>query len=161
MVLGSSPVAELLIYRDVDEDSLTYSCKNLLQIYAENLPKSNCWGVLSQIQYILFPLHHCLRCLVFFYLTAKEHYRLSSWIILCYKVNIFVVIKMFLLWPRCLGDVLKASPEDKDERQLQDIFETSWSWQILLGLLLLNSTSTAMSGMFSQTNLFFVLLAEI
>ena len=38
---------EVLIYRDVDGDSQTYSYKNMLQTYAANLHKRPCWGVPS------------------------------------------------------------------------------------------------------------------
>ena len=38
---------EVLIYRDVDGDSQTYSYKNVLQTYAANLHEGPCWGVTS------------------------------------------------------------------------------------------------------------------
>ena len=39
-----------------------------------------CLGVPSQIQCMLPPLHHWLRCLVFTYLIAKDYYRLLEFL---------------------------------------------------------------------------------
>ena len=62
------------------------------------------------------------------------------------KANIFVLIKTS--WRR----LLKTSPEDKDERRLQDVFKTSSSRQMFAGLWLYLSSS--LWGIFLRSNVF-------
>ena len=44
--------------------------------------------------------------------------------------------RIYLSWSRGLEDVLKTSSEDKDERRLQDVFNTSSSRQMFAGITL-------------------------
>ena len=65
--------AEVLIYRDVDGDSQTYSYKNVLQAYAANLHEDPCWAFTHKfnafsfhtplIMLPHFPLLNCKRIL--------------------------------------------------------------------------------------------------
>ena len=60
------------------------------------------------------------------------------------KTNILVLIKtssedvwirwIYSSWSRRLEDVLKTSPEDKDERRLQDVFKRSSSRRMFAGI---------------------------